>query len=1104
MSKSLFSVLFFWTAVVVRPQQPDQGMFLQKPAVNRDQIAFVYAGDIWIVGREGGDAIRLTAGIGSETNPSFSPDGSLIAFNGEYDGNVDVYVMPAKGGIPRRITFHPEADEAVGWTPDGKSILFRSSRDNFVPVNRLYTIPLEGGFRTELPLPMGQEASFSPDGSKIAYVPIPQWQKAWKRYRGGQTKPIWIADLSDSHIEKLPRENSNDFNPMWLGQSVYFLSDRNGAVTLFVFDTQTKKVSQALKNEGLDLKAASAGPGVIVYEQFGSLYLYDLATGQSKHIQVSVFGDLPEVRPHFQKVKAASLTGAGISPTGARAVFQARGEILTVPAEKGSIRNITKTPGAAERDPAWSPDGKWIAYFSDESGEYALHIRDQNGLGETRKISLGDPPTFFYSPRWSPDSKKIAYTDKRLNVWYLEVDKQKPRLIDTDIYDWAALLPVWSPDGKWIAYTKQLPNFMHAVFIYSLDEHKSRQITDGMSDALFAEFDKGGKYLYFTASTDIGLTIQGLDMSSVNRPVTRSVYVVVLKKDLPSPLAPESDEEKEKTEEKKAEGAKSTEKDKSFKSDDKKDKEKDSEKDTVNVKIDFDNIGQRILALPIPARDYFGITAGKEGFLFLMEGPPIPFNPSESEGPTPVNVHRFDLAKRKIEKILDGVHAFTISSNGEKLLYRQGEQWFIGAAADSFKPGEGALKLDAMEVWVDPRTEWKQMYQEAWRIERDFFYDPGFHGLDIEAAEKKYSPYLQNLSCRADLNCLFEEMLGEFTVGHMYIWGGEMPEAIKVKVGLLGADYTVDRGRYRFSRIYNGENWNPQLQAPLTQPGVDVSVGDYLLAVNGREVNTSSEVYSYFEGTAGKTTVLKVGSKPDGTGSREVTVVPIENERSLRNLAWIEGNRRKVDEMSQGRLAYVYLPNTAGAGYTNFNRYYFTQVNKQGAVIDERFNGGGLLADYIIDYMNRSIMSRITTREGQDYSSPTGAIYGPKAMIINEFAGSGGDAMPWYFRKAGIGPLIGKRTWGGLVGIGGYPPLMDGGMVMAPRMAIYGLKGEWEVENIGIAPDIEVEYDPKLVREGHDPQLEKAVQVVLERLEKNPPPSYKKPTYPNYHKKNQR
>jgi tricorn protease len=1100
MRKSMLTVFCFLAAALVRPQQPDPQMFFQKPAVSRDQIAFVYAGDLWTVSREGGTACRLTTGIGIETNPSFSPDGSLIAFNGEYDGNVDVYVVPARGGIPRRLTFHPDADEALGWTPDGRNILFQSSRDNAQYVNRLYTIPVEGGFRTELPLPMGHEASFSPDGSKIAYVPIPQWQKAWKRYRGGQTKPIWIADLFDSGIEKLPRENSNDFNPMWIGQSVYFLSDRNGPVTLFVFDTRTKKVSQVLKNEDLDFKAASAGPGAIVYEQFGALYLYDLAAGQSKRVLVSLFGDLPEVRPHLQTVKPAGLTGAGISPTGARAVFQARGEILTVPAEKGDIRNITKTPGAAERDPAWSPDGKWIAYFSDESGEYALHIREQNGLGETRKISLGDPPSFFYSPRWSPDSKKIAYTDKRLNVWYLDVEKPKPRIIDTDLYDGAALFPVWSPDGKWIAYTRQLQNFMHAVFIYSLDEQKSRQITDGMSDALFAEFDKGGKYLYFTASTDIGLTIQGLDMSSVNRPVTRSVYAVVLRKDLPSPLVPESDEEKGK--EKKADGASSSEKDKSSKPEEKKGKEDESGKDTVNVRIDFDNIGQRILALPIPARDYFGVTAGKEGFLFLQEGPAVPVNPSESEGPTPIIIHRFDLAKRKTEKILEGVKAFTLSFNGEKLLYLQGEQWFIGPAVDPIKTGEGALKLDAMEVWVDPRTEWKQMYRETWRIERDFFYDPGFHGLDIRAAEKKYAPYLENLVCRADLNYLFEEMLGEFTVGHMFVWGGEMPEAKKVKVGLLGADYSVDHDRYRFSRIFNGENWNPKLQAPLTQPGVEVAVGDYLLAVNGRDVNTSIEVYGYFEGTAGRSVVLKVGPKPDGTGSREVTVVPVESEKSLRNLAWIEGNRRKVDEMSQGRLAYVYLPNTAGAGYTNFNRYYFAQVDKQGAVIDERFNGGGLLADYIIDYMRRPIMSRVTTREGRDYSSPTGAIYGPKAMIINEMAGSGGDAMPWYFRKAGIGPLVGKRTWGGLVGIGGYPPLMDGGMVMAPRMAIYGLKGEWEVENIGIAPDIEVEYDPILVREGHDPQLEKAVQVVLELLGKNPLPDIKKPPYSNYHQRN--
>jgi len=1076
--------------------QAEQPLLLQKPTLSRDDVVFVYAGDLWIAGREGGEAKRLTTGIGIETHPYFSPDGSLIAFTGEYDGNVDVYVVPATGGVPRRLTYHPDPDEVIGWTPDGNQILFRSPRHSYSFFYQLFIVPIAGGFPTEMPLPMAVEAYYSPDGSRLAYVPTVQWQAAWKRYRGGQTKPIWIVNLFDSSvIEKIPRDNSNDFNPMWVGQTIYFLSDRNGPVTLFAYDTNTKKVTPVVQNDGLDLKSACAGPGAIVYEQFGSLHLYDLASNQSKRLEVRVTGDFSEVRPHFQKVKASGLSAAGLSPTGARAVFQARGEIVTVPAAKGDIRNLTRTTGVAERDPAWSPDGKWIAYFSDEAGEYALHLREQSGLGDARKISLDDPPSFFYSPRWSPDSKKIAFTDKRLNLWYLEIDKPKPIRIDTDLYEspFRNLEPVWSPDSRWIAYPKYLTNHLHAIFVYSLESQKNQQITDGMSDALHPVFDKSGKYLYFTASTDLGLSAGWLDMSSLNRPVTRSVYVVVLKKDLPSPLAPESDEEKEAKKEKE-ESVVSASKEKSAK---KSDKEKEAKPDTtVTVQIDFDNISQRILALPIPARDYLGVAAGKEGILFLLEGPPVLYSPSF--GPTMMTLHKFDLSKRKTDKTLEGINAFTLAANGEKMLYLQGEKWHIASATEP-KPGEGGLNLDGLEIYVDPRVEWNQMYREVWRIQRDFLYDPGFHGLDLKAAEKKYAPYLANLVSRVDLNYLFEEMLGELSLGHVFIWGGEMPEVKKVKVGLLGADYKIENGRYRFARVYNGENWNPQLRAPLTQPGVNVVAGEYLLAVNGRDVSGANEVYSYFEGTAGKSVVLKVGPNPNVTGAREVTVAPVESETSLRNLAWIEGNRRKVDELSGGRIAYVYLPNTAGEGYTNFNRYYFAQIGKQGAVLDERFNGGGFIADYIIDYLRRPIMSLMTTREGQDMASPLGSIYGPKAMIINEMAGSGGDAMPWYFRKAGIGPLIGKKTWGGLVGIYDYPPLMDGGGVTAPRIAIYGINGEWEVENVGIAPDIEVELDPKLVREGHDPQLEKAVEVVLEQLKKNPLPQHKKPAYPNYH-----
>ncbi len=1059
----------------------------QHPALSKTQIVFSFAGDLWSVPREGGDAVHLTASVGTESNPFFSPDGKLIAFSGEYDGNVDVFVMPASGGEPKRLTYHPGADIVTGWTPDGKQVLFRSNRNSYSRFTRLFTVSVDGGFPAEVNLPMADSGAFSEDATHIAYLPLPPAFAAWKRYRGGRTTPIWIANLADAKTEKVPRENSNDFDPMWIGEKVYFLSDRNGPVTLFSYDLKTKKVAQAIKNDGLDIKWASAGPGAIAYEQFGGIYLYDLKSGGTKHVDIRIAGDLPALRPTFEKVNG-HFEHAKLSPSGVRAVFESRGEILTAPAEKGDIRNLTNTTGVAERDPSWSPDGKRIAYFSDESGEYALHIRAQNGMGAVDKFDLGKPPAFYYQPVWSPDSKKIAYTDNRLQLWYMDLEKKTPVLIDADTYDTPEhnLNPDWSPDNKWISYTKLLKNHLRAVFLYSTEDGKSRQVTDGMSDAQFAEFDKNGKYLYFMASTNQGLSPAWLDMSSDDHTTTRNVYAAVLSKTDASPLEPESDEEKgpdKKAEDKKTDA-------------DKKPEGGEAKKpEPVTVKIDFDGIDQRIIALPIPARNYEGMDAGKTGILFVREVVETPGAPPSS------TEYKFELKTRKTDKVIEGISMFELSHDGEKMMYKQANNIFIAATGSPVKPGEGKLNLDSMEVRVDPREEWKQMYSEVWRIERDFFYDPGLHGLNLAEAEKRYEPYVENISSRGDLNYLFDEMLGELTVGHLYVRGGAMPEVKKLHGGLLGADYKIENGRYRFARVYNGENWNPQLKAPLTQPGVNVVAGDYLLAVNGRDVRPPENVFSFFEETAGKQVAIRVGPNADGSGSRDVTVVPVENETGLRNLAWIEENRRKVDKMSGGKLAYVYLPDTAQGGFTNFNRYYFAQVDREGAIIDERFNGGGQVADYIVDNLNRTELSHWATRWGKDFTTPQQSIYGPKAMIINEFAGSGGDALPWMFRQRHTGTLVGKRTWGGLVGIFGFPPLIDGGGVTAPNLAFWNpAKTDWEIENHGVPPDVEVEFDPAAVRAGHDPQLEKAVEIVMADLKKNPPAEHKRPPYPNYHK----
>ncbi|MHB8678522.1 MAG: S41 family peptidase [Rudaea sp.] len=1060
-------------------------LLLQTPSVSATRIAFAYGGEIWTVPRAGGAASLLVGGAGTAMDPVFSPDGAWVAYTDIANGNADVFVVPTAGGTPRRLTWHPAADEAVGWSPDGKSVLIRSNRDATNDSSQLYLLPLSGGLPQALPLSMAEQGAFSPDGKQIAYNPVFQWEPDWRGYQGGQTPRIWIARLSDSSVTKIPRENSSDSDPMWLGSHVYFLSDRNGPATLFDYDVGNGKLAQLVANDGYPIDGASANAGAIVYTQMGELHLIDLASGKNSVVPVSIDGPLPQTVPYFKKV-AKEIEHWGISATGARAVFEAHGDIFTVPADKGDVRDITRTENAAERDPAWSPDGKSVAYFSDASGEYALYIRDQDGLKPPRRIDLGQPPSFFYSPRWSPDGKRIAYSDKRLNLWLVDLTDAKPVKIDTDLFDTPLheFDQTWSPDSRWIAYTKQLPNHLHAVFVYALDSHKATQITDGMSDCLYPQFDASGKYLYFTASTDSGLSPGWLDMTSEAHPVTRGVYVTVLRKNLPSPLAPESDEDKGMT----AHAA--------DKSDDggkpKKDEGK-SRSDAEAVAIDFDGLLQRTLALPIPPANFAGMSAGKTGELYLLEAPQV------ADEESPATLKRFDLKKRKSETLAEGVTAFALSADGNKMLIRTGKQdWAIAAADKPAKPGAGKLATATMEVHVLPREEWTQMYAEVWRIERDFFYDPHFHGLDIAAAERHFRPYLAGVGSRADLNFLFRKMLAYLSVGHMFVRGGSVPDLPKIAVGLLGADYSVADGRYRFAKVYDGENWNPQLQAPLTQPGVNVHAGEYLLAVNGREVHANDDLYGYFQQTVGKQTVLRVGPSANGSGSREVTVVPIANEKGLRHLAWVEHNRREVDRLSGGKLAYVYLPDTAGGGFTNFNRYFFAQTDKQGALIDERYNHGGQLADYIVDYLSRPAMTRVMTREGQTYTEPTQAIFGPKAMLINQFSGSGGDALPWYFKRKHIGPLIGERTWGGLVGIGMYPVLLDGGRVTAPRWALFGLHGQWEVENHGIAPDIEVWQNPVLTREGHDPQLERGVAELMRALKEHPAPVYPDPAYPDF------
>jgi tricorn protease len=1104
---SLFAPALFLSAGFLSAQTAPH--ILRAPSISDTQIAFRYADDVWTVARDGGAARRLTSTANVHDGPFFSPDGKTIAYAAAVGAQLDVFTIPATGGMPRRVTFHPGGNFLQGWTPDGRDLLITSMQDAVRTYFELYKVHADGsGLPERVPVPSASDGSISPDGAKLAYSPWLQWQHdSWKRYRGGQTQPVWIVDLKSLDLVKVPRDNSNDTNPTWIGDTIYFLSDRNGPISLFSYDTKSKQVKQLIENHGLDFKTLTGHGSSLVYEQFGTIHVYDIASAAEHEVKVTLDGDLPALEPHLAKISPDDIQNAAISPTGVRAVFEAHGDIFTVPADKGDVRNLTDTSNAAEREPAWSPDGKRVAYFSDATGEYTLYLRDQDGLAAPKVIDLGADPTYYYAPKWSPDSKRIVFSDKRLHLWYVDVEtpNAKPVLVDTDLregFSPAGFSASFSPDGKWILYARSLPSLENAAFLYSLATAKSTQITDGMSNVTNPIWDASGKYIFFTASTDIGPAIDGFGLGSFNRTTTASVYVAVLSKDSPSPIPPESGDEKAKSDEDKkpspADASKTDEK----KPDDKKSDDKDKKKDEFpETKIDLDGIQQRILALPIPARNYVTLQPGTAGVFLLGEGNPAA-NPAQG-AQNLRSVWRFTLESRKTDDVLHNAESLVTSFNGEKALYKKGDGWFIAAGSD-LTPGAAdgtpgkPLRIDAMVAKIDPRAEWHQIYNETWRIEREFFYDPGFHGLDLKKIEAKYAPYVDGLSCRDDLTYLQQEMLGEMTVGHMFVNGPHVGSDAP-KTGLLGANYSIDHDRYKIAHIVMGGNWNPSLYSPLTQPGVNVHEGEYLLAVNGMPLHATDNLYAAFEGLADKQTTLRVGANADGSGARDVLVVPVASDRAMRSQEWIEDNIHKVDALSNGQVAYVYLPDTGGQGFTNFNRYFFAQTNKKAVVIDERWNQGGDIADWVIDVLKRTPMINYESRQGLRTTEPTGAIFGPKAMLINQNAGSGGDAMPWLFREAKLGPLVGTRTWGGLVGIGGYPVLLDGGTVTAPRTALYGLHGEFEIENKGVSPDVEVQYDPKSVAAGHDPQLEKAVQIVLDDLKKNPPVQYVVPPYPNYH-----
>ncbi len=1086
-------------------------LMLEDPSAAAGRLACVYAGDIWMAGLDGSSPSRLTSHPATESQPALSPDGRWVAFSAQYHGNADVYVVPTEGGPPKRLTWHPSNDVVRGWTPDGKSVFFMTNREVMSRGgDQLFAVALAGGLPRALPMPQAADGAFSPDGKRIAYQVFTAAQygpSGWDRYRGGRTPPIWIFDMSSHAIERIPHDRVNDTDPIWVGDTVYFLSDRSGRVNVFAYDTGRRTVTQLTRHDDWDVEGLTATSEAVIYGSAGRLYRLDLGRGEGRPLPIALKADLPQLQTQW-KDASKMITGSGLSRTGARAVFAARGDIFTVPLEHGDTRNLTRSSGIHDRDPLWSPDGLRVAWASDENDRFELIIADQSGSGERRRIPLGDD-TYYFLKAWSPDSASILYEDAHLGLHLLDVEKGSHRLVDTSTRRLfgRSFEASFSPDGRWVAYVRALPNYLRSLFLHDIGSGKSHQVTDGLAEISSPVFSGDGKYLYIAASTNFGNRTVGLDMSTQDRPVRSGLYAVVLAADGISPLPPESDEEKpdaKKEDGSKAEGEKSQKAEgdddgsKAAKEDDSGAGDGSDGKKPVEVKVSLEELDRRIVALPLAEKDYGNLRVGKDGSLFYLDRRQAGASndPPGSEEEAVHSLMRFDFKERKEEIFLEAVAGFEMSGDGTKMLVQGPRQGWSVAGTDKKPSGRGeAVKLEGLRTRVDPRAEWEHIFHDAWRMERDYFYAPNMHGLDWAGVEKKYAPLVSHLGRREDLNSIIIDMIAELQVGHNRVFTGDVHRPEPVPVGLLGADYEIHDGKYRIRRLLTAESWNPFVQAPLAVPGLGIAVGDYILAVDSRELTAKDNIFSFFENTVGKQVVLRVSPGSDPDKGWDVTVVPIAEDRELRLRNWVEQNRRRVEEATDGRVGYVYLPNTAGDGFDYFNRYFFSQVDREAFVIDERFNGGGQAANYITETLGRPWLSSWKDRDGLLFTTPAGVVTGPKVMLINESSGSGGDFLPWSFRHLGLGPLIGTRTWGGLIGISANPLFIDGGRLTVPYFRFLDPAGKWSIENEGVPPDIAVEQIPAEVIEGKDPQLERAITEVLTALKgyaspipKEPPP----------------
>lgn len=1062
--------------LVVPVIDAEEGRLLRFPDVHGDTVVFSYAGDLYTVPAAGGTAVRLTSHQGIERFPKFSPDGRWIAFTGQYDGSNQVFVIPATGGMPKQLTWYPNMQMSdrngvdgmvYDWTPDGKKVFFYTMRDALgiaVGQGRIYTVDVNGGLPTPLPMPESGAASFSPDGTKVAYNPIMRDFRTWKRYKGGRAQDIYLFDLKSYAWEKITDWVGTDNFPMWRGNNIWFTSDRepSGRLNLWKYDLTTKQFSQITRFSEFDVKTPSIGGDTIVFECGGYLYLQPLAGGEARKITVHLPGDTPLAMKSLASF-APNVDYLGLSPGGSRAVFTARGEVFTLPAKDGNTRNLTNTPGIREKFATWSPDGKWIAYLSDRSGEDEIYLRAQDGSGEETRLTT-DGDRIRFAPVWSPDSKKIAWSDKSLRLYWLDIEAKKPVLVDTaeagDITDYA-----WSPDSRWIAYSKpKLYTNFRAIHLYSLENAKSTKVSGDMNIDVAPEFDPEGKYLYFLSFRDYNTTFDFAETNAVLNPGIRP-YLVTLATATPHPFAPKSDEVK--IAEEKKEGKPAEEPKKDGKTEDKKDA------GPAPITVDLAGIGERVVGFPLPPGGYGGIAAAKGMILYTRGG----------------DLYVYDMKERKETQKLAGILGFGMSPDHGHLIYSApGSRFGIVAATPApAKVGDGALDLSQLEGWKDPRAEWVNGYKEAWRRYRDFFYDPDMHGVDWKKLGDRYAALLPHVAHGADFAYLLGELVGELNIGHSYITGGDQPVLPYPGAGLLGAQFAADSsGYYRITRIYRGENWHEGIRSPLTEVGTDVKEGDLLIAIDGVEVKTTENPYRHLFNKADRAVTLMVNDKPTREGARAVTVRPVANEAPLRYWDWVRSRREYVEKASGGRLAYVHIPNMFPDGLSAFFKYYFAQIDKEGLVVDIRYNAGGFISQIVLERLRRVMIGMGYARNYGISTYPDTVFVGPMVAITNAHAASDGDIFGYFFKEYKLGKLIGTRSWGGVVGIRGFPPLINGTDVSVPEFSTYSRDSQWIIEGHGVDPDIVVENPPADVIAGRDPQLDKAVQVLLEEIKANP------------------